>query len=131
MRPEHGSQFQVNFEPPPDASESFAITIGANAKINEIFEGSPPVLLQCLFSKFASGKMGTYKGVMGQLDIVSISTNVYNAVIEFKQVVKYLWSESFRGVTGVPGMRRLYPSLVISVLLCLIGLFVFFAILVE
>ena len=51
------------------------------------------------------------------------------AIWQYQKAVKYLSSESFRGVAHVPGMRRLYPSLAVSVLLCLVGLFAFFSIL--
>lgn len=53
------------------------------------------------------------------------------AIWQYQKAVKYLWSESFRGCVGVPGMRRLYPSLAVSVLICLVGLFVFFSILAS
>ena len=53
------------------------------------------------------------------------------AIWQYQKVVKYLWSESFRGVAGVPWMRRLYPSLAVAILLCLVGLLVFFSILAK
>jgi putative membrane protein len=53
------------------------------------------------------------------------------AVWQYQRVVKYLWSEAFRGIAGVPGMRRLYPAVTIAVLLCLVGLLALFAILVR
>lgn len=51
------------------------------------------------------------------------------AIWQYQKAMKYLWGESFRGIAGVPKMRRLYPSLAVSVLLCLVGLFAFFSIL--
>ena len=45
-------------------------------------------------------------------------------------MVKYLEGEAFQGIAGVPGLRRVYPAVVVAVLLCLIGLLAFFTILV-
>lgn len=53
------------------------------------------------------------------------------AVWQDAQLVRYLRSDAFRGIAGVPGMRRLYASLTVAVLLCLVGLLAFFAILVR
>ena len=53
------------------------------------------------------------------------------AMWQYQRVVKYLWSDAFRSVAGIPEMRRLYPTLIVAVLLCLIGLLTFFAILAS
>jgi putative membrane protein len=57
----------------------------------------------------------------------SLATGV--AVSEYRKVVKYLEGEAFRGIAGVPGLHRIYPALVVAVLLCLVGLLAFFTIL--
>jgi putative membrane protein len=53
------------------------------------------------------------------------------AMWQYLRVVKYLRGETFRGLAGVPGMRRLYPALSVAILLCLVGLMAFFAILIR
>lgn len=53
------------------------------------------------------------------------------AIWQYQRVVKYLWSEAFRGIAGVPEMPRLYPSLVVALLLFLVGILAFFAILTQ
>jgi len=53
------------------------------------------------------------------------------AVWQYQKVLKYLLSDAFRGVAGVPGMRRLYPALTVAVLLCLLGIMAFIAILAR
>ena len=53
------------------------------------------------------------------------------AVWQYLRLMKYLSGEAFRGVAGVPGMRRLYPALTVAVLLCLVGLLAFIAILAR
>jgi putative membrane protein len=62
------------------------------------------------------------------IGIVSLATGV--AVWEYRKTVKYLESNAFRGITGVPGIRHVYPAVVVAVLLCLVGLLAFVAILV-
>jgi putative membrane protein len=62
------------------------------------------------------------------IGIGSLATGV--AVWHYQKALRYLESEAFRGVAGVPGIRRVYPAVVVAVLLCLIGLVAFFAILV-
>jgi len=57
----------------------------------------------------------------------SLATAV--AVSEYRKVVKYLEGETFRGIAGVPGLHRVYPAVVVAVLLCLVGLVAFFTIL--
>lgn len=52
------------------------------------------------------------------------------AVWEYRKVVKYLEGEAFQAIAGVPGLRRVYPAVVVAILLCLIGLLAFFTILV-
>jgi putative membrane protein len=61
------------------------------------------------------------------IGIGSLATAV--AVWDYHKAVKYLESDAFRGVAGVPGIRRVYPVVVVAVLLCLIGLLAFFTIL--
>ena len=61
------------------------------------------------------------------IGIGSLATGV--AVWDYHKALRYLESEAFRGVAGVPGLRRLYPALVVAVLLCLVGLVAFFTIL--
>ncbi len=62
------------------------------------------------------------------IGIGSLATGV--AVWEYHKALKYLESEAFRGIAGVPGIRRVYPAVVVALLLCLIGLLAFFTILV-
>ena len=57
----------------------------------------------------------------------SLATGI--AIREYQKMVKYLEGERFRGIAGVPGLRRVYPAIVVAVLVCLIGLVAFFAIL--
>jgi putative membrane protein len=61
------------------------------------------------------------------IGIGSLATGV--AVWDYTKAVKYLESASFKGITSVPGIRRVYPVIVIAVLLCVIGLFAFFTLL--
>ena len=53
------------------------------------------------------------------------------AVWQYEKLVRYLQSEVFRDIAGVPGMRRLYPSLAVAALLCLVGLLAFVAVLLR
>ena len=62
------------------------------------------------------------------IGIGSLATGV--AVLEYRKVMKYLEGDAFRGIAGVPGLRRVYPAVVVAVLLCLVGLLAFFTILV-
>lgn len=52
------------------------------------------------------------------------------AVWEYRKVIRYLEGEAFQGIAGVPGLHRVYPAVVVAILLCLIGLLAFFTILV-
>jgi putative membrane protein len=52
------------------------------------------------------------------------------AVWEYRKVIKYLEGEAFHGIAGVPGLHRVYPAVVVAVLLCLIGVLAFLTILV-
>ena len=61
------------------------------------------------------------------IGIGSLATGV--AVWDYHKALRYLESGAFRGVAGVPGIRRVYPTVVVAVLLCLIGLVAFFTIL--
>ena len=58
----------------------------------------------------------------------SLATAV--AVWEYRKVMKYLEGEAFQGIAGVPGMRRVYPAVVVAVLLSVTGLLAFLMILV-
>jgi hypothetical protein len=51
------------------------------------------------------------------------------AVWEYREVMQYLEGEDFQSIAGVPGLRRVYPAVVVAILLCLIGLLAFFTIL--
>jgi putative membrane protein len=62
------------------------------------------------------------------IGIGSLATAV--AVWEYRKVMKYLEGEAFQGIAGVPGLRRVYPAVVVAILLCLIGVLAFFTILV-
>ena len=62
------------------------------------------------------------------IGIGSLATAI--AVWEYRKVMRYLEGEAFQGIAGVPGVRRVYPAVVVAILLCLIGLLAFFAILV-
>ena len=62
------------------------------------------------------------------IGIGSLATGV--AVWDYRKALKYLESEALSGVAGVPGIRRVYPPIVVAVLLCLIGLLAFFTILI-
>jgi len=53
------------------------------------------------------------------------------AVLQYHRTLKYLSSDTFHGVAGVPGIRPLYPALIVAILLFLVGLLAFFAILVR
>ncbi len=61
------------------------------------------------------------------IGIGSVATAV--AVCEYRKVMKYLEGEAFQGIAGVPGVRRVYPAVVVAVLLCLVGPLAFFTIL--
>jgi putative membrane protein len=62
------------------------------------------------------------------IGIGSVATAI--AVWEYRKVRNYLEGEAFQGIAGVPGMRRIYPAVVVAILLCLIGLLAFITILV-
>jgi putative membrane protein len=62
------------------------------------------------------------------IGIGSLATAI--AVWEYRKVTKYLEGEAFQGIAGVPGVRRVYPAVVVAILLCLIGLLAFVTILV-
>jgi putative membrane protein len=62
------------------------------------------------------------------IGIGSLATAI--AIWEYRKVMKYLEGEAFQDIAGVPGVRRVYPALVVAILLCLIGLLAFFTILV-
>ena len=75
----------------------------------------------------AGDHLARYVGLV-LIGIGSLETAI--AVWEYRKVVKYLEGEAFQGIAGVPGLRRVYPAVVVAVLLCLIGLLAFFTILV-
>ena len=53
------------------------------------------------------------------------------AIWQYWGVVRYLRSETFQPYAGIPGMRRLFPSLMVAVLLSVIGALAFFIILMR
>jgi putative membrane protein len=53
------------------------------------------------------------------------------AIWQYQKMAKYLWSETFRSVAGIPGMPRLHPTVTVAILLCLVGLLAFFVILIR
>lgn len=61
------------------------------------------------------------------IGIGSVATAI--AVWEYRKVRNYLEGEAFQGIAGVPGMRCVYPAVVVAILLCLIGLLAFFTVL--
>ncbi len=61
------------------------------------------------------------------IGIGSLATGV--ALWDYRKALKYLESDAFRGVSRVPGIRRVYPVVVVAILLCLVGLLAFFTIL--
>lgn len=67
-----------------------------------------------------------YLGLV-MIGIGSVATAI--AIWEYRRVKKYLEGEAFQGIAGVPGLHRVYPAVVVAVLLCLIGILAFFAIL--
>lgn len=75
----------------------------------------------------AGNHLARYVGLV-LIGIGSLETAI--AVWEYRKVKKYLEGEAFQGIAGVPGMRRVYPAVVMAILLCLIGLLAFFTILV-
>jgi putative membrane protein len=72
------------------------------------------------------GHLTRYVGLV-LIGIGSLATAI--AVWEYRKVMKYLEGEAFQGVAGVPGVRRIYPAVVVAMLLCLIGLLAFLTIL--
>ena len=73
-----------------------------------------------------SDHLARYLGLV-MIGIGSVATAI--AVWEYRKVRKYLEGEAFHGIAGVPGMRRVYPAMVVAFLLCLVGLLAFFTIL--
>lgn len=61
------------------------------------------------------------------IGIGSLETGI--AIWEYRKIVKYLEGEGFRGVAGIPGVRRVPLASAVAVLLCLLGLLAFFTIL--
>jgi putative membrane protein len=53
------------------------------------------------------------------------------AIWQYHIVVKHLRSETFKPYAGISGMRRLYPSLTVAILLCVIGALAFLIILMR
>lgn len=70
--------------------------------------------------------LARYLGLV-MIGIGSVATAI--AIWEYRRVKKYLEGEAFQGIAGVPGMHRVYPAVVVAVLLCLVGLLAFFTIL--
>jgi putative membrane protein len=74
-----------------------------------------------------SNHLARYVGLV-LIGIGSLETAI--AVWEYRKVMQYLEGEAFQGIAGIPGVRRVYPAVVVAVLLCVIGLLAFFTILV-
>ncbi len=70
--------------------------------------------------------LARYLGLV-MIGIGSLATAI--AVWEYRKVIKYLEGDAFQGIAGVPGVRRVYPAVVVAILLCLVGLLAFFTIL--
>jgi putative membrane protein len=62
------------------------------------------------------------------IGIGSLATAI--GIWDYRKVMKYLEGEAFQAVAGVPGVRHVYPAVIVAILLCLIGLLAFFTILV-
>jgi len=64
--------------------------------------------------------------------LIGVGTLALGVIIwQYLMVVKHLRSEEFKPCAGISGMRPLFPSLVVAVLLCVIGALAFFIILVR
>ncbi len=50
------------------------------------------------------------------------------SIWQYQALVKYLHSEAFHAIAGVKGMQRLYPTVMIAVCLCLVGVAAFVSI---
>lgn len=72
------------------------------------------------------GHLARYLGLV-LIGIGTLETAI--AIWEYRKVVRYLEGQAFQGIAGVPGLRRVYPAVVVAVLLCLMGLLAFFTIL--
>ncbi len=70
--------------------------------------------------------LARYLGLV-MIGIGSVATAI--AIWEYRRVKKYLEGEAFQGIAGVPGLHRVYPAVVVAILLCLVGLLAFFTIL--
>ena len=44
------------------------------------------------------------------------------AIIEYKQMLRYLWSDEFREIAGIEESQRRTPAIFVAVLLALVGL---------
>jgi putative membrane protein len=53
------------------------------------------------------------------------------SVIEFRWTIRYLWSGSFAAIAGMTDQGKLTPLYATSVVLILIGIFAFFAVLLN
>jgi putative membrane protein len=53
------------------------------------------------------------------------------AVWQYQIMIKYLHSEPFRGIAGIKGIRRLYPTVTVAMCLCVVGLLAFISILLR
>jgi putative membrane protein len=66
------------------------------------------------------------------LTLIAVGTlGLAFACVEYLLLVRYLRSDQFRQLRGVPGMPHYTPVLTVAVLLVIIGLITFFAILVR
>jgi hypothetical protein len=53
------------------------------------------------------------------------------AILQYRQLLHYLWSEEFRDIAGVGDRPGSTPTLAAAVLLAIVGLAAFFAIAVR
>jgi putative membrane protein len=68
------------------------------------------------------------------LGLALIACGVMTAVfslMEYRHVLRYLWSGSYAAVAGVEEEQRHTPLLAVTVVLIIVGLFAFFAVLVR
>ena len=75
-----------------------------------------------------------YPGASRYLGLALIFCGVMSAVIsvlEYRRLVRYLWSGGFAAIAGVASQQRMTPLYAVSGVLILIGTFAFFAVLLR